>query len=120
MRRIPLVALSFVAGCGGGAFHPHQDGSTGPRMATLPHMATPDPGIVSKSGLSVEESETHVAIAPNGYVAVAYIGLTASGSNNGYRISTDQGDTFAMAEALKSPMGRETSDPVLAVDSKSN
>jgi hypothetical protein len=111
---LALAWLACIAGCG------DSNGRATVDMAAPPDMATLDPGVVSTSGHSQAESETHVAIAPNGYVAVAYIGITRTGSTNGYRFSTDYGFTFQPADALDSPAGRETSDPVLATDAKSN
>jgi hypothetical protein len=67
------------------------------------------------------ESETSVAVGSNGFVAVAYIGIQASGgSTNGYRFSKDGGKTWGTVSTLDSPGGRVASDPVLAVDSKDN
>jgi hypothetical protein len=82
---------------------------------------TVDPAIVSRSTLSVAEAETHVAVADNGYVAIAYITILANGgSNNGYVFSTDDGMTWGKPQSIKSPGLRVSSDPVLAADQKGN
>jgi hypothetical protein len=76
---------------------------------------------ISISTASDVEAETHVAAAPNGVVAVAWIAIKAGGfSTNGYRFSTDGGSTFGPVQTLDSPNGEVASDPVLAVDKQNN
>jgi len=111
------LLLVFVAGCGG-------DGLNNKEMPDMtpppPDMATLDPGVISKSTKSAGEAETHVAVAANGFVAVAYIGIYQGGSNNGYVFSQNEGDTFNAPDALPATSNREASDPVLATDAQSN
>lgn len=91
---------------------PDPDG--GPKTPTVP-------ADISSSPLSALEAETHVAVAPNGYVAAAWIGVEAGGSStSGYRFSTNRGDSWLPVSKVDSPAGRVSSDPVLATDAQSN
>lgn len=87
-----------------------------------PGSRTLDPGQVSVSPKTAWEAETHVAVADNGFVAVAYIGLqkAAGQSTNGYTFSKNDGETFEAPQVLSSPGGRVASDPVLAADAAGN
>jgi len=79
------------------------------------------PTVISTSAATDLEAETHVAVAPSGLVAVAYIGISQGGfSTNGYRFSKNWGNDWEAPATLDSPDGRVASDPVLAVDSKQN
>ena len=76
---------------------------------------------ISPSPLSAMEAETHISVAPNGYVASAWIDIQSGGSStNGYAFSKDRGATWEAVQAVDSPGGRISSDPVLAVDGSSN
>lgn len=116
--------LISVAGCGQsgtafGAFVADDMAEAPPDMAT--GGPTLDPGVVSRSARSAIEAETHVAAAPNGFVALAWIAEQANGaSNNGYVFSKDDGATFEPVDTLASPGGRVSSDPVLTVDRAGN
>lgn len=115
--RLARTLLLLVAGCGGGL----PDHGPPPDMLMLPpDMATLDPGIVSKGTTSAGEAETHVAVADNGYLAVAYIGVTQNGSNNGYVFSQDEGASFGAPTDIPATNNREASDPVLATDAQNN
>lgn len=77
--------------------------------------------LVSVSPQSFLEAETHVAAAPNGLVAIAWIAVEMGGqSANGYVFSKDGGATWSTPAMLSSPGGRVASDPVLAVDQQNN
>jgi hypothetical protein len=77
--------------------------------------------LVSVSTQSVLEAETHVAAAPDGHVAVAWIAEQMGGnSTNGYVFSADGGNTWGPVSEVASPGGRVASDPVLAIDQQNN
>jgi hypothetical protein len=115
--RFASALLVLAAGCSAGG----SGDDTPLDMTVPPDLSTLNPGVVSMSPKSLSEAETSIAVAANGYLAVAYIGITQLGSNNGYRFSTDQGDTFVAADALDAyKPGAETSDPVLATDAQNN
>ena len=77
--------------------------------------------IISESGLSAMESETHLAVGSNGFVVVAWISIQPNGgSSNGYVFSTDGGTTWGDVANLDSPNGQVASDPVIAVDANNN
>lgn len=77
--------------------------------------------IISLSDQSVIESEAHVATAPNGFVAVAWISIPDSGPGGiGYTFSVNDGDAFQPVTVIQSPEGRDSSDPVLAADGAGN
>jgi hypothetical protein len=62
-----------------------------------------------------------VAAAPNGNVAVVWIDVGQTGASNiGYTFSTDDGASFGAVFQLKSPGGRVSSDPTVAVDAAQN
>lgn len=123
LRAPALLALLLAAGCNQST---GLGGNGGPDMALPPpDMArggpTIDPGPISMSNISMQEAETHVATASNGFVAVAYIGLQRGGdSTNGYRFSKDDGATWEPPASLDSPNGQVASDPVLATDAAGN
>lgn len=96
--------------------------TTGPTTAVSTGAGGMDPsGIISVSNLSILESETHIAAAPNGYVCISWIAEKQGGqSTNGYTWSTDGGKTFGAIGEVASPGGRVASDPVFAVDQQNN
>lgn len=122
LRLVPaLLALSLTAGCnqGSGLGYYSGDASIPPDMAQ--GGPTLDPGIISTAAAHMEEAETHVATASNGFVAVAYIGLQKGGdSTNGYRFSKDDGATWEPPATLDAPNGQVASDPVLVTDTAGN
>ncbi len=78
-------------------------------------------GIISADPQSKIEAETHVAVAPNGFVCVAWIAIKPMGdSSNGFRFSKDNGATWEPIDELRSPNGEVASDPVLAFDQQNN
>ncbi|HVY49796.1 MAG TPA: sialidase family protein [Minicystis sp.] len=79
------------------------------------------PGIISQSDQSALESETHVAVAPNGFVCATWIAeQPGGGSTNGYRFSTDGGATWQPVSHVASPSPEVASDPVLAIDQEND
>lgn len=80
-----------------------------------------DSKIISLSDKSAIESEAHVASASNGFVAVTWISIPADGPGGiGYTFSVNDGDSFLPVTVIQSPEGRDSSDPVLAVDGERN
>jgi hypothetical protein len=63
-------------------------------------------------------AETHIAAAPGGELAAAWIG--ASQGSIVYAFSHNNGLTWKSATAPRDSANREASDPVLAVDAKGN
>jgi hypothetical protein len=77
---------------------------------------TLDPGHISTSELSDQESESHVAVAPDGRVAAAWIGLGGGASSSiGYAFSLDGGATWGDPEIMENVSGADVADPSLAV-----
>jgi hypothetical protein len=77
--------------------------------------------LLSIGDMQILESETHVASDGNGNLVAAWIGINQFTSTNGYAISHDHGGTWSCAKHVDSPPNgtnnRESSDPVVAVDS---
>ena len=67
------------------------------------------PTNISESIKTTSESETHLAVAPDGRVLVAWIGL-GSKFGTGYAFSSDRGGTFAAPALLAGNLG----DPIVA------
>jgi hypothetical protein len=83
-----------------------------PDDAISPLDAAPDAAVplaISSSTKTTSESETHLAIAPDGRVLVAWIGL-GKVFGTGYAFSPDRGATFAAPELIAGNLG----DPVVA------
>lgn len=90
-RQCAVWAL-VLAACGGGG---------GMSDATI------DLGIISQSAASVREAESTVAVASDGRVVVAWIGLEqAGGAHIGYAFSHDRGTTFGPLQQLVAPGGQ--------------
>lgn len=86
--------------------------------ASPPPDAAPDaasPTSISGSAKTTNESETHLAVAPDGRVLVAWIGLGAQ-FGTGYAFSPDRGATFAAPELIAGNLG----DPIVASGSDSS
>ena len=86
--------------------------------ATAPPDAAPDatvPSAISSSAKTTSESETHLAVAPDGRVLVAWIGLGTK-FGTGYVFSPDRGATFAAPELIAGNLG----DPIVASGSDSS
>ena len=76
---------------------------------------------ISAAPFSALEAETDVVVTPSGVVVATWIAIDFnSSSTNGYAFSTDGGKTWQPPQQIPSPMGRTSSDPVLAVDAASN
>lgn len=77
--------------------------------------------VISQSNLSVIEAETHLAVAPDGTLASAWISVAGNGGSDiGYVFSTDGGTTWTKPKLVGDASGRESSDPVIAVDPQGN
>ncbi len=137
---VGLCALGFAVACGGSSeddAKPKKDsgidgagasggfaatGNTGGSGATAGGTSTGGTGTggsgdgtidVSSSGLSAAETETNLAIAPDGRMLAVWIGVQPQGgSTNGYSFSLDQGKTWSAPAGLDAPGGRISSDPV--------
>jgi len=86
--------------------------------ATAPPDAAPDAAVlspISSSAKTTSESETHLAVAPDGRVLVAWIGLGTK-FGTGYAFSPDRGATFAAPELIAGNLG----DPIVASGSDSS
>ena len=86
--------------------------------ATPPPDAAPDAALQSSISGSTKtnlESETHLAVAPDGRVLVAWIGLGPK-FGTGYAFSPDRGATFAPPELMAGNLG----DPIVASGSDSS
>lgn len=135
MRRVlPLLALAVASACGSSedSATPKHDaegeastggsgvGGTGGASASggggaSGAGATGGDGTVdlSSAAASAMETETNLAIAPDGRMLSAWIGLEPGGtSSNGYTISLDSGKTWSTPATLAAPGGRVASDPV--------
>jgi hypothetical protein len=70
---------------------------------------------------SLLESESHLAVAPNGFIAVAWIAVNFDGFPFvAYAISTDDGHSWLPPAPAPIPGGKYSGDPVMAVDSAGN
>ncbi len=77
--------------------------------------------VISISNLSALEAETHLAMAPDGTMASAWISISGGGGSDiGYVFSTDSGTTWTKPKTVGDASGRESSDPVIAVDPQGN
>lgn len=127
----------IATSCGGGA--PAANGGTGgagggtttktssSSSSTTSSTSSSSSSTTSSSGTVISvapgwlfQSETSVAAAPDGRVAVAWIDIAQTGSSIGYAFSTDDGATFGPPAAISSPGGRLASDPSVVVDAAQN
>jgi hypothetical protein len=70
---------------------------------------------ISISTSSLLETETNVAAAADGRVAVTWIGITGSSTTHiGVAFSADDGASWKAPQKIESPDGRVSSDPVVA------
>ena len=77
--------------------------------------------VISTSGNTVIEVETHLAAAPDGALCSAWISIfSGGGSEIGYVFSRDGGATWTAPLAVGDAAGRESSDPVVAADAQGN
>lgn len=115
--RTLLAALAALAGCGGEEEHPAPITAPEPPGCEEPR---PDAeGVVSRSCHSVLESEPHVAAAPDGTVAMAWIGIDYAKAHIGVTTSADpKGDPgeWSPITPYFAPDGRTASDPVLVAE----
>ena len=70
---------------------------------------------ISSSAKTTSEAETHLAVAPDGRVLVAWIGFGAK-FGTGYAFSPDRGATFAAPELISGNLG----DPIVAAGADSS
>jgi hypothetical protein len=85
---------------------------------TPPSDAAPDAAVrspISSSTKTTAEAETHLAVAPDGRVLVAWNGFGPK-FGTGYAFSPDRGATFAAAELIAGNLG----DPIVASGSDSS
>jgi hypothetical protein len=82
--------------------------------------AAPGHRVISASDGSLAEAETHLAIAPDGTIVVVWIAIAGLGAGIGYAVSKDGGATWTEPARLADSSGRESSDPVVAVDPQGN
>lgn len=107
------AATGGAAGTDGGAGASGAAGTAGSGGSDA-GSGLPTQGI-SQSSLSAVETETNVAVAGNGYVAVTWIGIQLTQhSFSGYAISTNDGQSWTQPQKLEAPGGRTSSDPVVA------
>ena len=77
--------------------------------------------VISLSTLSAIEAETHLAAAPDGTLASVWISIGGGGGSDiGYVFSRDNGTTWTKPKLVGDATGRESSDPVIAVDPQGN
>ncbi len=77
--------------------------------------------VISISKKSAIEAETHIAEAPDGTLASVWISLGGNGGSDiGYVFSKDAGTTWTSVAVVGDATGRESSDPVIAVDATGN
>jgi hypothetical protein len=80
-----------------------------------------DHTVISRSGRSAIEVETDLAMAADGTMASVWISLGGSGASDiGYVFSRDGGATWTAPALTGDDAGRESSDPVIAVDAQGN
>jgi hypothetical protein len=93
-------------------------GQWGSCRCAVPPDAAPTHRVISTSTSSVAEAETHLAIAPDGSIAVVWIAIGQGAGAIGYTLSRDGGGTWSNPGTMGDPDGRESSDPVVAVDAQ--
>ena len=77
--------------------------------------------VISQSNLSAIEAETHLAMAPDGTLASVWISISGGGGSDiGYVFSTDSGTNWTKVKVVGDATGRESSDPVITVDTTGN
>ena len=126
MRSAPLTLaslaltapLALFAACSSSedaapaAANPEAGAMEGGRDAALDAPQQPDASTrtdISSSAKTTSEGETHLAVAPDGRVLVAWIGLGAK-FGTGYAFSADRGATFTPPELVSGNLG----DPIVA------
>jgi hypothetical protein len=109
-------SLGGAAGAGGSAGNGGTSGAAGAAGAGG-NDGVLDPGVISKPSPGTAESESSVALAPDGRVAVAWINFT-SAPGIGYAVSPDGGATFLAPVAIAPGASRISADPSLAVDAQ--
>jgi len=77
--------------------------------------------VISTTGKAAIEAETHLAAAPDGSLCSAWISILPGGTSEiGYVFSRDGGATWTAPLDIGDPVGRESSDPVVASDAQGN
>jgi hypothetical protein len=116
--RFAALALSLIAaGCGEDETHPAplQQPEPPPCEEARPDAA----GFVSRSCLSVLESEPHIATSTTGTVAMAWIGIDYARSHIGVTTSADpvgEAGEWTPITPIFAPDERTASDPVLVAE----
>ncbi|MGH7436550.1 MAG: sialidase family protein [Polyangiaceae bacterium] len=124
--QVPGASGYGVCQCAGTIGDAGGDGTVdAPADAAADRDAPPSewgPVSLSSSPATSFESETQLAVAPDGTIAVAWIGIgtRAPGSWISYRFSSDGGATFSPIRDVTLPGGLAGSDPALAVDASGN
>jgi hypothetical protein len=116
-------ATTFQTGDGGNPGGGDATRDTGDAAGGADTAGSPASGpvAVSLGSQPGAETETQLAIAPDGTIAIAWIGIDATGASwIGYRFSTDGGTTFSPMARMAMPTGLEGSDPALTVDAAGN
>ena len=73
--------------------------------------------VLSRSSASTSEIEPHLAVARNGEVAVAWMGvMDGAATHIGVRFSSDRGTTWSPVQRVDAPEGRLVADPVVVSD----
>jgi hypothetical protein len=95
--------------------------STGKPGACVCPTPITDHQVISLSNLSALEAETHLSMAPDGTLVSVWISIGGGGGSDiGYTFSTDSGTTWTPVKVVGDSTGRESSDPVSAVDAQGN
>jgi hypothetical protein len=108
---------SSSTGTGGTGGEASTSTSTGTSTSTSSGTGGSMGGPFTSKGASSYETQTSLAADAKGDVVVAWIDLFADGSSAiGYTVSHDGGGKWTAPAAIKSPGGRQASNPVVTID----